>query len=81
MPLAKRIDTLASKKERELTPEEDASIRRQLDEAYNAIALAEKKYIEKGTPLDHSLIEALKGTLTPADTPLPKPKAKPSPTP
>ena len=63
LPLAKRIDTLASKKERELTPEEDASIRRQIDEAYNAIALAEKKYIEKGTPLDHSLIEALKGTL------------------
>lgn len=63
MPLAKRIDQLASRKERQLSATEEGSIRRQIAEASNALDRAENKYIEKGTPLDHSLMEALRGTL------------------
>ena len=64
MPLAKRIDDLASVKERQLSNGEATKIRRQIDEAFNALAKAETTYAKKGTPLDHSLFESARGVLT-----------------
>ncbi len=64
MPLAKRIDDLASVQERQLSDDESTKIRRQIDEAFNALARAEKTYAAKGTPLDHSLFESARGVLT-----------------
>ncbi len=64
MPLAKRIDDLASVQERQLSDGEITKIRRQIDEAYNALARAETTYAAKGTPLDRSLFESARGVLT-----------------
>ncbi len=38
-------------------------IRRQIDEAFTALAKAETSYAAKGTPLDHSLFESARGVL------------------
>ena len=64
MPLAKRIDDLAAAKERQLSDGEATKIRRQIDEAFNALAKAETTYAAKGMPLDHSLFESARGMLT-----------------
>ena len=64
MPLAKRIDNLAAVKERQLSEGEATKIRRQIDEAFNALAKAETTYAAKGMPLDHSLFESARGMLT-----------------
>ena len=64
MPLAKRIDDLAAAKERQLSDGEATKIRRQIDEAFNALAKAERTYAAKGVPLDHSLFESARGMLT-----------------
>ena len=64
MPLAKRIDDLAAAKERNLSGDESTKIRRQIDEAFNALAKAEAAHATKGVPLDHSLFESARGVLT-----------------
>ena len=64
MPLAKRIDDLAAAKERQLSDGEATKIRRQIDEAFNALAKAERTYAAKGMPLDHSLFKSARGMLT-----------------
>lgn len=64
MPLAKRIDDLAAAKERSLSGNEATKIRRQIDEAFNALTLAERAHAEKGIPLDHSLFDSARGLLT-----------------
>ena len=64
MPLAKRIDDLAAAKERQLSDGEATKIRRQIDEAFNALAKAERTYAAKGMPLDHSLFKSARGVLT-----------------
>ena len=64
MPLAKRIDDLAAAKERQLSNGEATKIRRQIDEAFNALAKAETTYAAKGMPLDHSLFKSARGMLT-----------------
>ena len=63
MPLAKRIDDLAAAKERQLSDSEATKIRRQIDEAFNALARAETTYAAKDVPLDHSLFESARGVL------------------
>ena len=62
-PLARRIDELAAGKERQLSGGEAASIRRQIDEAANALAKAERDHAAKGTPLDADLFGAAKDVL------------------
>ena len=62
-PLARRIDELATGKERQLSNGEVASIRRQIDEAANALAKAERDHAAKGTPLDADLFGAAKDVL------------------
>ena len=62
-PLARRIDDLAAGKERQLSGGEAASIRRQIDEAANALAKAERDHAAKGTPLDADLFGAAKDVL------------------
>ncbi len=58
-PLARRIDDLAAaSKERQLSVGEAATIRRQLDEAANALAKAERDHVQRGTPLDSELFGA-----------------------
>jgi hypothetical protein len=61
--LARRIDNLAAGKERQLSGGEAASIRRQIDEAANALAKAERDHAAKGTPLDPELFGAAKDVL------------------
>ena len=62
-PLARRIDELAAGKERQLSNGEAASIRRQIDEAANALAKAERDHAAKGAPLDADLFGAAKDVL------------------
>ena len=62
-PLARRIDELAAGKERQISGGEAASIRRQIDEAANALAKAERDHAAKGTPLDADLFGAAKDVL------------------
>ena len=62
-PLARRIDDLAAGKERQLSGGAVASIRRQIDEAANALAKAERDHAAKGTPLDADLFGAAKDVL------------------
>ena len=62
-PLARRIDDLAAGKERQLSGGEVASIRRQIDEAANALAKAERDHVAKGAPLDADLFGAAKDVL------------------
>ena len=63
-PLARRIDDLAAAaKERQLSAGETASIQRQLDEAANALAKAERDHVQKGAPLDSDLFAAARGVL------------------
>ena len=62
-PLARRIDELAAGKERQLSGGEVASIRRQIDEAANALAKAERDHAAKGAPLDADLFGAAKDVL------------------
>ena len=62
-PLARRIDELAAGKERQLSNGEVASIRRQIDEAANALAKAERDHVAKGAPLDADLFGAAKDVL------------------
>ncbi len=62
-PLARRIDELATGKERQLSGGEAASIRRQIDEAANALAKAERDHAAKGMPLDADLFGAAKDVL------------------
>ena len=62
-PLARRIDDLAAGKERQLSGGEAASIRRQIDEAANALAKAERDHAAKGAPLDADLFGAAKDVL------------------
>ena len=62
-PLARRIDDLAAGKERQLSSGEAASIRRQIDEAANALAKAERDHAAKGAPLDADLFGAAKDIL------------------
>ena len=63
-PLARRIDDLAAAaKERQLSAGEAASIRRQLDEAANALAKAERDHAAKGAPLDSELFRAAKDVI------------------
>ena len=62
-PLARRIDELAAGKERQLSGGEAASIRRQIDEAANALAKAERDHAANGTPLDADLFGAAKDVL------------------
>ena len=63
-PLARRIDDLAAAaKERQLSAGETASIQRQLDEAANALAKAERDHVKKGAPLDSDLFAAARGVL------------------
>ena len=62
-PLARRIDDLAAGKERQLSGGEVASIRRQIDEAANALAKAERDHAAKGMPLDADLFGAAKDVL------------------
>ena len=63
-PLARRIDDLAAaSKERQLSAGEAATIRRQLDEAANALAKAERDHVQRGTPLDAELFGAARGIL------------------
>ena len=62
-PLARRIDELAAGKERQLSGGEAASIRRQIDEAANALAKAERDHAAKGMPLDADLFGAAKDVL------------------
>ena len=62
-PLARRIDDLAAGKERQLSGGEVASIRRQIDEAANALAKAERDHAAKGAPLDADLFGAAKDVL------------------
>ena len=62
-PLARRIDDLAAGKERQLSGGAVASIRRQIDEAANALAKAERDHAAKGAPLDADLFGAAKDVL------------------
>jgi len=62
-PLAQRIDKLSTGKERQLSGAEAAAIRRQIDEAANALAKAERDHADKGTPLDPELFGAAKDVL------------------
>ena len=63
-PLARRIDNLAAAaRERQLSAGEAASIRRQLDEAANALAKAERDRAAKGASLDPALFSAVRGVL------------------
>ena len=63
-PLARRIDDLATaSKESQLSAGEAASIRRQLDEAANALAKAERDHVQKGTPLDPEIFRAARDVL------------------
>jgi len=64
MPLAKRIDDLAAAKERSLSGNEATKIRRQIDEAFNALAKAEAAHAKNGLLLDRSLFESARGLLT-----------------
>ncbi len=58
-PLARRIDDLAAAaRERQLDAGEAMDIRRQLDEAENALAKAERDHAAKGAPLDPGLFRA-----------------------
>lgn len=58
-PLARRIDDLAAAaRERQLDAGEAMDIRRQLDEAENALAKAERDHTAKGAPLDPGLFRA-----------------------
>lgn len=64
LPLARSIDDLAAaSKERQLSGDETTAIRRQIDEASNALARAERTYAEKGTPLDPELFQASRNVL------------------
>ena len=62
-PLAKKIDDLAMRNERQLSGAEEATIRRQIDEAFNALATAGQSYAAKGVQIDKSLMESAKGVL------------------
>ena len=58
-PLARRIDDLAAAaQERQLDAGEAMDIRRQLDEAENALSKAERDHAAKGAPLDPGLFRA-----------------------
>ena len=58
-PLARRIDDLAAAaRERQLDAGEAMDIRRQLDEAENALSKAERDHAAKGAPLDPELFRA-----------------------
>ena len=62
-PLAKKIDDLAMRNERQLSGAEEAKIRRQIDEAFNALATAAQSYAAKGVQIDKALMESAKGML------------------
>ena len=63
-PLARRIDDLAAAaRERQLDAGEAMDIRRQLDEAENALSKAERDHAAKGAPLDPELFRAARDQL------------------
>ena len=63
-PLARRIDDLAAAaQERQLDAGEAMDIRRQLDEAENALSKAERDHAAKGAPLDPELFRAARDQL------------------
>ncbi len=62
-PLAKKIDDLAMRNERQLSGAEETTIRRQIDEAFNALATAGQSYAAKGVQIDKALMESAKGVL------------------
>ena len=67
-PLAARIDALAAKKEFQLSDAEATKIRRQIDEAFNALSKARQSYAAKGIQLDSGLMDAAKGVVTDFNT-------------